>query len=72
MVLQVEGSGGALDVDEGFGAGHLLTCATSRESAPKLSLAHTKLARSRISVGVNVGVSFRHEKAQSFQIGLSH
>ena len=26
MVLQVEKSGGALDVGEGFGAGHLLPC----------------------------------------------
>ena len=31
-----------------------------------------KLLRSKISVGVNVGVFFRHEKAQPFQIGLSH
>jgi hypothetical protein len=31
-----------------------------------------KLPRSKISVGVNVGVFFRYEKAQPFQIGLSH
>ena len=30
------------------------------------------LPRSKISVGVNVGVFFRHEKTQPFQIGLSH
>jgi hypothetical protein len=72
MVLQVEETCGALDLGEGFVAGHLLTCATSRELAPKLSQAHTKLARARISVGVNVGVFFWHEKAQPFQIGLSH
>lgn len=28
--------------------------------------------RSKFFVGVNVGVFFKHEKAQPFQIGLNH
>ena len=61
MVLQIEESPGTLDTGEGFGAGYLLTCATLHEEVPKLSLVHTKLARSRVFVGVNVGVFFRIE-----------
>lgn len=59
MVLQVEESSGALHVGEGFGAGHLLTNQNLHEVVPKISLAPTKLPRSRISVGVNVGVFFQ-------------
>jgi hypothetical protein len=36
------------------------------------AIASSQPPRSRIFVGVNVGVFFRHEKAQPFQIGPSH
>lgn len=41
MVLQVEKSGGALDVGGDFGAGHLLTCAKlARSSAKVIASSH--------------------------------